>query len=62
MSQNMEGSEDVCPLDHLSQRTPLEHFGAENISRLLCQEAYMDQDLKEDRDTLWQRVCREVSE
>lgn len=51
MSQNMKGSEDVCPLDHLSQRTPLEHFGAENISRLFSQEAYMDQDLeKEDGD------------
>lgn len=53
MSQNVKGSEDVCPLDHLSQRTPLEHFGAENISRLFRQEAYVDQDLgKEDRDTL----------
>lgn len=56
MSQNMQGGEDVSPLDHFSQRTPLQHFGAENISRLLCQEAYMDQDLREDRDTLWQRV------
>lgn len=46
----MESSEDVCPLDHLSQRTPLQHFGAEDISRLLRQEAHMDQDLK-DRDT-----------
>lgn len=54
MSQNMKGSEDVCPLDHLSQRTPLEHFGAENISRLFRQEADMDQDL-EDGDKLRQR-------
>lgn len=53
MSQNMESSEDVCPLDHLSQGTPLEDFGAENISRLFCQEAHMDQNLKEKRDKLW---------
>lgn len=47
MSQNMESSEDVCPLDHLSQGTPLEDFGAENISRLFGQEAHMDQNLGE---------------
>lgn len=51
MSQNMEGSEDVSPLDHFSKRTPLQHFGAENISWLFCQETHMDQDLKEDGDT-----------
>lgn len=45
MSQNMESSEDVCPLDHLSQGPPLEDFGAENISRLFGQEAHMDQNL-----------------
>lgn len=60
MSQNMERSEDVCPLDHLSQWTPLQHFGAENISGLLCQEADMDQDLKEHGDKLWPRVSREA--
>lgn len=50
VTQNVESSEDVCPLDHLSQRTPLQHFGAEDISGLLRQEAHVDQDLK-NRDT-----------
>lgn len=49
MSQHMESGEDVCPLDHLSQGTPLEDLGAENISRLFCQEAHMDENLKEGR-------------
>lgn len=42
----MESSEDVCPLDHLSQGTAFQHFRAENVSRLLRQEAHMDQDLQ----------------
>lgn len=52
MAQHMEGSEDVCPLDHLPQRTALQHFGAENISGLLRQEAHVDQNLK-DRESVW---------
>lgn len=43
----MKGSQDVCPLDHLSQRSPFQHFWAKNIPRLLSQEAHMHQDLKE---------------
>lgn len=50
VTQNVESREDVCPLDHLAQRTPLQHFGAEDISRLLRQEAHVDQDLRS-RDT-----------
>lgn len=50
MSQNMESGEDVSPLDHLSQWTPLQHLGAEDISRLFCEEAHMDQDLEKDSD------------
>jgi len=50
MSQHMQRSEDVGPLDHLSQRTALQHFGAEHISRLLGEEADVDQDLKQGHD------------
>lgn len=50
MSQHMESGEDVCPLDHLSQGTPFEDLGAENISGLFCQEAHMDENLKEGRE------------
>lgn len=50
MSQHMESGEDVCPLDHLSQGTPLEDLGAENISGLFCQEAHVDENLQEGRE------------
>lgn len=53
MSQHMEGGEDVSPLDHLSQGTPLEDLGAENVSRLFCQEAHMDENLKAGREDGW---------
>ena len=58
MSQDVESCEDVGPLDHLSQRTALQHLGAENISRLLRQEADMDQDLEKDRDIMYFGCCR----
>lgn len=48
VSQDMQGGEDVSPLDHLSQRTPLQHLGAENVPGLFRQEAHMDQDLEEE--------------
>lgn len=46
VSQEEEGSQDVSPLHHLAQRAPLQHPRTENIPRLLCQEADMDQDLE----------------
>lgn len=42
VSQHMEGCEDVGPLHHLTQGTPLQHFGAEDIPRLLCQKAHVN--------------------
>lgn len=45
VSQEEEGSQDVRPLHHLAQRAPLQHTGAENVPRLLRQEADVNQDL-----------------
>lgn len=42
VSQHVEGCEDVGPLHHLAQRTPLQHFGTEDIPRLLRQKAHMN--------------------
>lgn len=49
VSQHMEGCEDVSPLHHLPQWAPLQHLGAEDIPRLLCQKAHVDEDLKAKR-------------
>lgn len=46
VSQHVEGSEDVSPLHHLAQRTPLQHLGTEDVPRLLRQEAHVNQDLE----------------
>lgn len=46
VSQEEEGSQDVSPLHHLTQRAALQHPWTENIPRLLCQEADMDQNLE----------------
>lgn len=45
----MEGCEDVSPLHHLPQWTPLQHLGTEDIPRLLRQKAHVDEDLKAER-------------
>lgn len=45
VSQEEEGSQDVRPLHHLAQRAPLQHPRAENVPRLLRQEADVNQDL-----------------
>lgn len=42
VSQHVEGCEDVGPLHHLTQRTPLQHFGTENIPGLLGQKAHVN--------------------
>lgn len=39
VSQHVEGCEDVSPLHHLPQRTPLQHLGTEDVPRLLRQKA-----------------------
>lgn len=52
VSQHMQSGEDVCPLDHLSQRTPLQDLGAENVSGLLCQEAHVDENLTGAEETV----------
>lgn len=49
VSQDMEGCEDVSPLHHLPQWTPLQHLGTEDIPRLLRQKAHVDKDLKAER-------------
>lgn len=49
VSQHMEGCEDVSPLHHLPQWTPLQHLGTEDIPRLLRQKAHVDEDLKAER-------------
>lgn len=45
VSQDIEGSQDVCPLHHLSQRPALQHPRAEHVPRLLRQEADVDENL-----------------
>lgn len=50
VSQHVEGREDVGPLNHLPQRTPLEHFGTEDIPRLLRQKANVNEDLNTERN------------
>lgn len=49
MSQHVEGREDVSPLHHLPQRTPLQHLGTEDVPRLLRQEANVNEDLNIER-------------
>lgn len=45
VSQHVEGCEDVRPLHHLPERTPLQHLGTEDVARLLRQKANVDEDL-----------------
>lgn len=56
VSQHVEGGEDVGPLHHLPQRTPLQHLGTEDVPRLLRQEADVNEDLstegKQQRDNV----------
>ncbi|TNN83347.1 hypothetical protein EYF80_006328 [Liparis tanakae] len=49
VSQHVERCEDVGPLYHLAQRTPLQHFGTEHVPRLLRQEAHVNQNLDAER-------------
>lgn len=46
VSQEEEGGQDVSPLHHLAQWAPLQHPRAENVPRLLCQKADVNQDLE----------------
>lgn len=50
VSQHVERCEDVGPLHHLAQRTPLQHLGTEHVPRLLGQEAHMDENLRAEGD------------
>ena len=45
VAQHVQDREDVGPLHHLAQRTPLQHFGTEDVPGLLGQEAHVDEDL-----------------
>lgn len=45
VAQDIESSQDVCPLHHLPQRPALQHPRAEHVPRLLGQEADVDEDL-----------------
>lgn len=42
VSQHVKGCEDVGPLHHLTQGTPLQHFGTEDVPRFLCEKAHMN--------------------
>lgn len=46
VSQHVQRREDVGPLHHLAQRTPLQHLGTEDVPGLLGEEAHMNQNLK----------------
>lgn len=45
MAQDIESGQDVCPLHHLPQRPALQHPWAEHVTRLLRQEANVNEDL-----------------
>lgn len=49
MSEHVEGCDDISPLHHLAQGTPLQHLGAEDIPGLLRQKAHMDQNLQREK-------------
>lgn len=50
VAQHVQGREDISPLHHLPQRTPLQDVGTENVPGLFGQEANMNQNLEKTKE------------
>lgn len=50
VAQHVQGCEDISPLHHLPQRTPLQDVGTEDVPGLFGQEANMNQNLEKAKE------------